>query len=414
MHFTSLHRYLGDAPGPLTEAMIDRAIAKGLREADDLDWKSELPPLGAIPNSDFPKDVAAMANSGGGALVFGVTENEGAANGRRDTGELGERYESALRSAAVTAINPPVFGLDVLQLGESANKCVVVVVPASGDGPHLIYRNEYFGAPLRNNADTVWMKERQVEAMYRARFDERRRSADVLDTLYLEAASMRSPDGPAWLIAVARPRLSMTHTARLEQSDARLAFERAGINALVYVGRGRLHPLENADWNNPRPGLRRWTARPMVDGDLARWKEAWISIHEDGSVSLASAVGGHKRSSTEYNDDHVVESRDVEVAIADFMGLIREAGTRLGLGEYEVKVGFEWDAKERLQIWSTDRTGHSYSGGTIPLARYTPVDVSVQAQADATNFFQQVHDLSLDCVNQGGIAHVQMISPPQA
>lgn len=92
MQFTSLHRYLGDAPGPLTGAMIDRAIAKRLREADDLDWKSKLPPLGAVPNSDFPKDVAAMANSGGGALVFGVTENEGAANGRRDTGELGERY----------------------------------------------------------------------------------------------------------------------------------------------------------------------------------------------------------------------------------------------------------------------------------------------------------------------------------
>lgn len=66
MTFTALHRYLGDAPGLLTDDMIDRAIAQGLRETDDLDWKSELPPLSAIINSDFPKDVAAMANSGGG------------------------------------------------------------------------------------------------------------------------------------------------------------------------------------------------------------------------------------------------------------------------------------------------------------------------------------------------------------
>lgn len=66
MTFTALHRHLGDPPGPLTDAMVDRAIGQGLRETDDLDWKSELPPLGAIPSSDFPKDVAAMANSGGG------------------------------------------------------------------------------------------------------------------------------------------------------------------------------------------------------------------------------------------------------------------------------------------------------------------------------------------------------------
>jgi len=53
-------------------------------------------------------------------------------------------------------------------------------VPAGADGPHLIYyTNEYFGAPIRDNADTVWMKERQTEAMYRARFDERRHAAEA-------------------------------------------------------------------------------------------------------------------------------------------------------------------------------------------------------------------------------------------
>lgn len=264
MTFTSIHHYLGDPPGPLTDDMIDRAIAQGLREADDLDWKSELPPLGAIPNSDFPKDVAAMANSGGGTLVFGVTEAQKAATGRKDTGELTEGYERGLRSAAVTAISPPVFGLEVRQLGQPGNQCVVVTISPSVDGPHLIYKKEYFGAPIRNDADTVWMKERQIEAMYRARFDERRRSTEVLDKLYAESAAMRSPDSPAWIVAVAHPRLPSAFTDRPDQTAARMAFEKAGKNALVYVGRGSLHPIENVDRNNPRPGLRRWTARPRV------------------------------------------------------------------------------------------------------------------------------------------------------
>ena len=195
---------------------------------------------------------------------------------------------------------------------------------------------------------------------------------------------------------------------------ARMAFEEAGKHALVYVGRGSTHPLENVDRTNPRPGLRRWTARPMIDGNSQRWKEAWISLHDDGSVSLAAAVGGHRRSSTEYNDDHVVESRDMEVAIADFMGLIRETANRQEVGEYEVKVGVEWNKAERLQIWTTDGFRSSYTGNTIPLAHYTPVEVTVRADAEATDFYQQVHDLALDCVNQGGIAYVQTISPPNA
>jgi len=414
MTFTALHRNLGDAPGPLTDDMIDRAIAQGLRETDDLDWKSELPPLGAIANSDFPKDVAAMANSGGGTLVFGVTEAQKAAAGRKDTGELNERYESALRSAAVTGVSPPIFGLEVVQLGEPGNQCVVVVIPPSVDGPHLIYKKEYFGAPIRNDADTVWMKERQVEAMYRARFDERRRSAEVLDKLYAEAAAMRSADSPAWIVAVALPRLPSTLTKRPDQVVARMALEEADKNALVYVGRGSPHPLENVDRSNPRPGLRRWTSRPMIDGDSQRWKEAWISTHDGGSVSLTAAVGGHRRSSTEYNEDHVVESRDIEVAIADFMGLIREASERLALSEYEVKVGFEWNKTDRLEIWSTDGFLSSYTGSTIPLAQYTPVEVTIRADADATDFYWQVHDLALDCVNQGGIASVRTITPPSA
>lgn len=413
MTFTALHRYLGDAPGPITGEMIDRAVAQGLRETDDLDWKSELPPLGMIVNSDFPKDVAAMANSGGGTLVFGVTEKEKAAVGRKDVGGLHEGYERALRSAAVTAISPPIFGLEVLQVGDLGNQCVVVVIPPSPDGPHLIYKNDYFAAPLRNNADTVWMKERQVEAMYRARFDERRRATEALDKLYAEVAAMRSADAPAWIVAVAHPRLPSTPWKRLDQTRARMALEEAGKNALVYVGRGSRHPLEDTDRANPRPGLRRWTSRPMIDGDSQRWREAWISIHDNGSVSLAAAVGGHHRSATEYNEDHVVESRDVEVAIADFMGLIREAGERLPRSEYEVKVGFEWNKAERLQIWTTDGAFSSYTGSTIPLAQYTPVEVTIRADADATDYFWQVHDLALDCVNQGGIASVGTIAPPQ-
>ena len=95
MQFTALHRLLGLSPGPLTNEMIDDAVAQGIAETDDLDWKSKLPPTKSLSETDFPKDIAAMANSGGGVIVYGITEQEKKATGRVDTGELTETHEAA-------------------------------------------------------------------------------------------------------------------------------------------------------------------------------------------------------------------------------------------------------------------------------------------------------------------------------
>ncbi|WP_231914455.1 ATP-binding protein [Rhodococcus sp. LB1] len=69
MDFTAIHRILGQQPGPITDEMIDAVVENGLKETDDLDWKSELPPAKGLPQMDYPKDIAAMANSGGGTIV---------------------------------------------------------------------------------------------------------------------------------------------------------------------------------------------------------------------------------------------------------------------------------------------------------------------------------------------------------
>src|SRR5699024_10573333 len=119
-------------------------------------------------------------------------------------------YERTMHSLAITAITPPVFGLKIHKVGSEPTRAVVVEVPASVDGPHLIFRNEYFGAPIRNDADTVWMKERQIEAMYRARFDERRHTTEALDRLYEDAAIGRRTD-TTWMVAVAHPRVPTQH-----------------------------------------------------------------------------------------------------------------------------------------------------------------------------------------------------------
>lgn len=83
MIFTALHRALGLPPGPLTDAMLDEAVAADVSETDDLHWKWELPPVSNLSQTDVPKDIAAMADSGGGMIVYGVEEEQKAATERR-------------------------------------------------------------------------------------------------------------------------------------------------------------------------------------------------------------------------------------------------------------------------------------------------------------------------------------------
>ena len=79
--FTPIHRALGLEPGDLTLELIEKAIEAGLEETSDLDWKKDpYNPLKPAWFDEVAKDIAAMANSGGGWIVFGVAEEEGSKN----------------------------------------------------------------------------------------------------------------------------------------------------------------------------------------------------------------------------------------------------------------------------------------------------------------------------------------------
>ncbi len=397
-----------------------------MTETNDLDWKTDLPPAKGLSQTDFPKDVAAMANSGGGVIIYGVRESQKAATERMDAGELTEVHERSLRSVAITAISPPVFGLDVQCLDTTGNRAVVVEIPSSVDGPHLIYRGDYFGAPVRNNADTVWMKERQIEAMYRARFEERRHATEALDALFTEVSVGRDTHERAWLMGVAHPRVPHL-LERLTREGAQAVLKRTEKLALTYASRRGVHPLENVDRLNPRPGLRRWVCVNTATSERSRWKEAWLAIHHDGSVSLAAAIGGHPAPDSlgaaisghpgpgmreVHFGGHQVESYAIECAVADLMALVRATAEATGNDEYDLRVGIEWTGAEPLTILTKDTMGLTYGDASVPLHRFTPVATTVNAGEPDLDYFWHVHDLAQDCVNQGGISYVHLIRPP--
>lgn len=415
MHFTALHRALGHDPGSLTEEMLDAAIAAGLPESGGLDWKDRLPPIKGLPNTDVPKDIASMANAAGGVIIYGVNEADKKATSRSDKatydGITAELYERAYKSAAVSAIYPPVFGVELVEISTEP-LAVAAIIPASVDGPHLIYKQDFFGAPVRNGADTVWMREGDIARMYRARFDEQRNATEALQQLYADAAS--AADGErAWVVCVARPRIGGSG-GRFSKDEVRGLLADARTESTGYSQ--SLHgvfPLPGEQYPVLRPGLRRWTVPDLGTSASSRWKASVISVHHDGSVSLAMAVGGRPYPMADgtrgaFGGDQV-DVGGIEAVVSDFCGMIRVVGAARGLDEYEVMVGLEWDGPLSFLEKSWNGVPSEREG---VVRKYWPVKTTLRAGASDADFHGQVYALAEDCVQQTGAVAPYVVKEP--
>lgn len=395
--------------------MLEEAISAGLPESAGLDWKDRLPAIKGLANGGVPKDVAAMANAGGGVIIYGVNEENKAATGRSDKATYGEataeRYERAYKSVAVSAIHPPVFGVELVEISASP-LAVAAIIPASVDGPHLIYSSDFFRAPVRNGADTVWMREGDIARMYRARFDEQRNANEALEQLYTDAAS--AADGErVWFVGVARPRLRYVGE-RVSEKVAQGVFDVANGFAARWGERESYlgYRLPGVVGRRPRVGLRRW----LLPAASSMWgrRDIEVGLHQDGSVSFAGEVGGGQgmlfgeERQRDLPADHV-SLDEVETGVIEVCALIRAAAVRLGLDEYEVEVGLEWAGP--LSFMARDDFGHNrfHASDELRVRRFDPVRMTVQAGGDEVAFHAQVRVLSEDCLNQAGAQELTVL-----
>lgn len=414
--FTPLHRYLGEEPGPLTEAMLDGAVAQGVAEAADLDWKARLPAEKGLPASDLPKDLAAMANSGGGLLVFGVTETAKRASGREDAGEMSESYERTLRRAAYTAIRPPLTGLHIERIAGENAPAVAILVPDSPDAPHLVFSNQYFGAPIRNDSDTEWMNETALEAAYKMRFNSSANSDAELESLYGECVRAHDPASAATLIAVARPRhhraasdRPRTHVAELVNAALHLAYRWTAPKHAYNRAESAAHLLDGLDVYAPRTGLRRWTAEMRrLDGELA----AHAALHHDGAVTVGWSVGGGASDSSTDYPQWEVSSGQIESFIADTLALIQAVSAAQPSGDVEILVGLEWHGDGILTCRENTPYGRTRGSSTAFGKHFAPVRAVVRPADSDEAYYDDVRAIATDCVAQFGISQLSILLEP--
>jgi predicted HTH transcriptional regulator len=154
--------------------MVHQAAADNLEESDDLDWKEMLPqPPRDGRWNELAKDVAAMANTRGGLIIFGVQDKTTALVGIDPEQVNRQQYAQWIRNH----VQPYLPDLDILELTDGTKTVLVVDVPASEMAPHFVYggaardkEQQAVVVPYRDNDHTAWMAEHQIERAYRDRF----------------------------------------------------------------------------------------------------------------------------------------------------------------------------------------------------------------------------------------------------
>jgi hypothetical protein len=295
--WTRLHEHLGEPPGPLSFDMVAKAAADRLAESDDLDWKEQLPqPPREGRWNELAKDVAAMANTRGGLIIFGVRDTTCELTGIDLREANTEQYAQWVRNH----VHPYLSGLTLTTLTspDGTRSVLVADVPASPMAPHLVYGTaardkdqQAAVAPYRDHDHTAWMAEHQLERAYRDRFTRAAHADDALQQLVdlaRQTVTLQQREASVWFIAVARPERPLPRAAaRMTHQSARFvvaqARDRIAQRPDSRLTPGPLTSLEIV--SNPRPGLRRWVLNTL---SLGSGRETYAELHDDGTVVLAT------------------------------------------------------------------------------------------------------------------------------
>ncbi|MEV0695488.1 ATP-binding protein [Streptomyces sp. NPDC050388] len=320
--WTRLHEHLGVPPGPLSFAMVARAAADRLAEFDDLDWKEHLPRPPREGRFNEPaKDVAAMANTRGGLISFGVRDTTCELVGIDPDEANTEQYGQWVRNHVQPYLAD--LTLTLLTSPDGARSVLVADVPASPMAPHLVYGTaardkdqQAAVAPYRDRDHTAWTAEHQLERAYRDRFTRAQRAEDELQQILAHArdtVAAQQHEPAVSFFALARPERPLPRTApRPTREDTTAVAAAARRHSQAVTTPGPLASLQIVT-HHPRPGLRRWVLSTLPLKD-ARGVHA--ELHHDGTVLPAAHVSW--RAARQHRTD---DNPDADLRVSqDFVG----------------------------------------------------------------------------------------------
>ncbi|MFI5590081.1 helix-turn-helix domain-containing protein [Amycolatopsis sp. NPDC051758] len=418
--WTRIHEHLGLRPGPLSFEHVAAAAADALSEADVLDWKEALPqpPRDGAWN-EFAKDVTAMANTRGGLLIYGVTDDhrlEGIDADAVDDRQYGQWLRNHVRPFLADV------RCTVLRSPDAAKAVLVVEVPASELAPHSVMgtsardkQQNAFVVPYRDGDHTAWMEEHQIARVYRDRFTAQERYGEELRNLWDSTHALVVQPGvhQGWAIFAAQPVRQVPRLAgRIDRTDVAHILERAledsaslrtrpgfGVQALRNLGDQR---------HNARVGLRSWVvSNTLAAADSNGLRPVYLQLGHDGTVAFAVHVSWKTMEDRPIDLKVVVNAEAVDVAAGEFLVLAQllnlhlhhdsPIGVRAGIGG-GVEPTWKYFCAERNDISQFAKSDRSRE-----LHRIQPWITEISAAAAVEETRESAENLSSAMLNQFGV-----------
>lgn len=428
--FTPIHRALGLEPGNLTLELIEKAIEAGLEETSDLDWKKDpYNPLKPAWFDEVAKDIAAMANSGGGWIVFGIKEDgENNATSSVNPIQWSADNERQIRNIAYSKIGPPVAGIEFFKIpcGENPDEGYIVFmhIPDSVYAPHFARKgDDAFRAPWRNGPHTVFMTERDIERGFRERFQRSVEQEKTLQGYFEQAAEALNPEEGVFLAIAAVPVTPKISAGSVDRDTAIQHINPWAYSYLMASRRGNCSKEEKIEtefnfiWSQGEcvKGMRQWVVRSSAQA-AAKYRK---HLHNDGALTggycLRRNVRGVQSTSEQYVAGEInhCNSFNVEKALIDFFSLLREhAQERSVSGGFRIRVGLVGDANSPIVLRNHDKSTWNLmlESEPEPIKRFQPVSTFIDPLAPIEDILPPLRALALDIVNQGGIQNLQVIA----
>ena len=189
----------------LTEPLLQKLCDDRCPESQTLEFKREIPGNSDKEKHELCKDIAALANTDGGDLVYGIEEHAGAAGAIQPIAS--EPADAAMRRIAQVldaGIEPRIKGITMRHIDVSGGYAIVLRVPSSFDGPHCIRTNSSRRFVMRNGTNTSDMSFDQLRGAFdrTATLAERAREfiRDRLQQIAERNTTAPLMEGPQWIV----------------------------------------------------------------------------------------------------------------------------------------------------------------------------------------------------------------------
>ncbi len=256
---------------------LEEICRQQFSESETVDFKRDLPARDEKGKVELAKDVAAMANTGGGDLIFGIKETD---DGGR-AGEIAEITEEPSDQAArrilqslESKIEPRVQGLAIKTVHVRNGYVLVMRIPMSWSGPHCVRTDTQRRFNFRNGTLTSDMTYSQIKSAFNG----------------VESLTEKARQFIRSRFDVAK---KLDHTVQMESGPHAvfLFVPLAGINSMARISIPDGTALNAIFWPEGGANIRYSIDGPIVYSGLTPGTYNQSLIFRNGSIECVALVG---------------------------------------------------------------------------------------------------------------------------